>query len=194
MTSTLQTLFGSKSSAGVLSFLATFRQGYASEIARYLGVDLFAVQKQLEKFEGEGLLTGRTTGRTRIYTFNPDHPLHQELDNLIKKSLSLKEPAKKAGPLPRSLRPFFWDVRFDQLTWEADRELVIRRLLTNGTWEALTWLRHKIGDSELRMWLIAHQGRGLNPRQLRFWSLVLDIPYQQASGWIQAARENPWTQ
>jgi hypothetical protein len=193
MTSTLQTIFGSGSSAGVLTFLAAYRQGYASEIARFLDLELFAVQRQLQKFEGDGLLVSHVAGRTRIYAFNPDHPLHQELVRLIEKSFTLQTNLKKATPLPHSLRAFFWDHHFDRLTWEADRELVIRRLLTDGSWEAITWLRGKLGDAELRKWLIEHQGRGLSPRQLRFWSLVLAIPHHQVSNWIQVGRANPWS-
>jgi DNA-binding transcriptional ArsR family regulator len=193
MTSLLQTLFGSSSSAGVLAFLATYQRGYASEIARYINADLFAVQNQLSKFERAGLLTSRTEGRTRIYTFNPEHPLRPELIRLIEKSFILQTKPERATPLPRALRAFFWDYRFDQLTWVADRELVTRRLLTHGSWEAITWLRRKMGDGELRKWLIAHRGRGLSPRQLRFWSLVLAIPHRQVKTWVQTERTNPWS-
>lgn len=194
MTSDLQTIFGSGSSAGVLAFLVSYQHGYASEIARFIDVDLFAVQKQLEKFEGEGFLVSRIEGRTRIYTFNTEHPLHNELISLIEKAASLQTKGKKATPLPQSFQAFFWDYRFDQLTWEGDRELVIRRLLTHGSWESISWLRRKIGDSELRKWLIAHQGRGLSPRQLRFWALVLSLPNRQVSGWMLTRQAEPWSQ
>jgi hypothetical protein len=194
MTSELQTIFGSMSSAGVLAFLAAYRRGYASEMARFIDMDLFAVQKQLEKFEGEGFLVSRIEGRTRIYTFNMEHPLHKELISLIKKAVSLHPKGKTATLLPQSFRAFFWDYRFDQLTWEGDHDLVIRRLLTHGSWEAISWLRRKIGDSELRKWLIAHQGRGLSPRQLRFWSLVLAIPNRQVSAWMLTRQAEPWGQ
>lgn len=193
MTSELQTIFGSMSSAGVLAFLTAYRRGYASEMARFIDMDLFAVQKQLEKFEGEGFLVSRIEGRTRIYTFNMEHPLHKELISLIEKAATLQKKGKTATPLPQSLQAFFWDYGFDQLTWERDRELVIRRLLTHGSWEAITWLRRKIGDSDLRKWLIAHQGRGLSPRQLRFWSLVLALPSRQVSAWMPTGRLEPWS-
>jgi len=194
MISDLHAIFGSVSSAGVLAFLAAYQRGYASEIARYIDVDLFAIQKQLEKFEGEGFLVSRIEGRKRVYTFNTEHPLHKELISLIEKAASLRTKEKKATPLPQSFRVFFWDYHFDQLTWEGDRELVMRRLLTHGSWEAVTWLRRKIGDSELRKWLIAHQGRGLSLRQLRFWSLVLAIPNRQVSAWMLSRQAEPWGQ
>lgn len=198
MTPALKSIFGSESGAGVLAFLAMYREGYASEIARYIDMDLYAVQRQLEKFESAGLLRSRAPehGRARTYAFNPEHPLHKELKSLIEKAVSLEAGARQAAastPLPQNLRAYFWDYPFDQLSWEADRELIIRRLLTDGTWEAVTWLRRKLGDGNLRKWLIAKRGRGLSARQLRFWSLILGLPKQQTNAWIRTARANPWS-
>jgi hypothetical protein len=95
-------------------------------------------------------------------------------------------------PLPKSLKPFFWDYPFSRLSLTTDRDLIIRRVLSNGSWEAVLWLRKKVGDENLKKWLITHRGRGLSPRQLRFWSLVLDLPDSQVSNWINSATENPW--
>jgi hypothetical protein len=194
-TAALETLFGSKTSAGVLAFLAEFKKGYASEIARYLGANLFAVQKQLGKFEGAGLLTSWVDGRTRCYAFNPERSLDVELIQLISKIESAGEKGttdKDHAPLPEFLRQFFWDYQFDQLDWNTDRDLLIRRILTDGSWQAITWLRHKTGDDALRQWLIAHRGRGLHPRQLHFWSLALAIPNRQADSWSLDKTKNPW--
>ena len=196
MTSLLPSIFGSESSAGVLAFLAAYQEGYASEIARYIDIDLYAVQKQLEKFEACGLLRSRTDGRVRVYAFNPQYPVGGELKSLIEKTASLEANLEQAGsstPLPEDLRDYFWDYPFDELSWEANRDLIIRRLLTNGSWEAITWLRRKLGDGNLRKWLIAHQGRGLSPRQLRYWSLVLKLSKRQTNAWSRAAQANPWS-
>lgn len=196
MTHLLRSILGSESSAGVLSFLTAYREGYATEIARFIDMDLFAVQKQLEKFEAQGVLTSRVEGRARIYSFNARYPLYAELKSLIEKAAALQTQATKAGsvtPLPENLRDFFWDTPFEKLSWEADREFIIRRLLTDGSWEAVSWLRRKIGDVDLRKWLVGHRGRGLSPRQLRFWSLALALPKKQVSAWVHASRAEPWT-
>ena len=193
MTHFLRSILGSKSSAGVLSFLAAYRQGYASEIARFIDMDLFAVQKQLENFEAEQVLTSRIEGRTRIYTFNTQFPLYQELVSLIEKATVLQTHIEEDAPaarLPKNMAPFFWDTRFEKLSWEADREFIIHRLLADGSWEAITWMRRQTGDAALRKWLIAHRGRGLNQRQLRFWSLALAIPKRQVKSWALA---EPWS-
>src|SRR6266496_2025983 len=95
-------------------------------------------------------------------------------------------------PLPKSLKPYFWDYSFSKLSLKNDRDLIIRRVLTNGSWDAILWLKKKIGDENLKQWLIAHQGRGLSPRQLRYWGLVLDLPNRQINTWVKAVQENPW--
>lgn len=95
-------------------------------------------------------------------------------------------------PLPKSLKPYFWDYSFSKLSLETDRDLIIRRVLSTGSWEAVIWLKKKIGNRNLKEWLITHQGRGLSPRQLRYWGLVLNLPDRQVNKWIKAATENPW--
>jgi len=96
--------------------------------------------------------------------------------------------------LPDSLRPFFWDYRFSSISLPDDRNFVIRRILSQGSWEAVRWLRKEIGDIELREWLIAHKGRGLSPRQLRYWELLFNLPSRQVNQWVQIAKNGVWTQ
>jgi hypothetical protein len=100
--------------------------------------------------------------------------------------------SRAAGSLPARLRPFFWDHDFDALSWNRDRDLVIARLLTRGTWTAQNWLRAKLGDDALREWIVAHRGRSLSPRQLRFWQLILALPDDRVSAWIEGKRASVW--
>lgn len=94
--------------------------------------------------------------------------------------------------LPQTLKPYFWDYPFAKLSLKTDRDLIIRRILSSGSWEAVTWLKKKIGNENLKAWLITHQGRGLSPRQLRYWGLVLELPRREVNNWVNSARENPW--
>jgi hypothetical protein len=75
-----------------------------------------------------------------------------------------------------------------------DRDMIIRRVLSNGSWDAVCWLRKEVGDQELREWLIAHNGRGLTARQLRFWALLYDLPIRQVNRWVQRAQNSVWGQ
>jgi hypothetical protein len=94
--------------------------------------------------------------------------------------------------LPERLRPLFWDCVFSQLSLTKDKDLIIRRVLWNGSWDAVRWLRKDLGDRELREWLIAHRGRGLTARQLRFWGVLYDLPVRQVNQWVKTAQTGVW--
>lgn len=96
------------------------------------------------------------------------------------------------GGLPGHVRRFFWDYPAERLSIATDKDLIIRRLLTHGTWDAICWLRGEVGDKGIKEWLIAHDGRGLAPRQLRFWGLLFDLPVRQVNRWVRTARSGPW--
>lgn len=98
----------------------------------------------------------------------------------------------RTSGLPPKLHPFFWDYPFSRLSLTKDRDLVIRRLLSNGSWDAVRWLRKAVGDEEIREWLISHHGRGLSPRQLRFWGVLFDLPARQVTRWVQTAQNGIW--
>lgn len=97
-----------------------------------------------------------------------------------------------SSPLPEILRPLFWDVDFNTLAWETDRDWIVRRILQTGNWQSLRWLRSVLGDEGLRLWLETHSGGGLSPRQLRFWELVLNLPSQEVDHWIEQTKSSPW--
>ena len=96
------------------------------------------------------------------------------------------------GRLPEQLLSLFWDYAFSQLSLATDRDLIIRRILINGSWDAVRWLRKRLGDPELRDWLITHRGRGLTPRQLRFWGVLYDLPARQVNQWVKTAQTGVW--
>ena len=95
--------------------------------------------------------------------------------------------------IPESLHILFWDYNFEALSWSSDRDLIIRRILQAGSWEAVQWLRTTAGDDNLRTWLEVHAGGRLTPRQLRFWELILDLRREQVDTWIVAVANNPWS-
>ncbi len=99
--------------------------------------------------------------------------------------------ATKAA-LPNDLKSLFWDYNFEDLSWDEDRTLIIRRILISGPWNTVQWLRTRLSNDELRHWIIDHRGRGLSPQQLRFWQLILDLPAQQVDAWLTDQRSNPW--
>ncbi|MBI4545885.1 MAG: hypothetical protein HY703_11865 [Gemmatimonadetes bacterium] len=94
--------------------------------------------------------------------------------------------------LPEGLRGYFWEYDASRLSLRKSRHTIIGRLLESGGWDAVCWLRSTIGDAELRDFILRREGRGISPKRLRFWGLVLGIPREQVSRWIQAERERVW--
>jgi hypothetical protein len=90
------------------------------------------------------------------------------------------------------LRPFFWEYDFNLLSWEEDADLMIARILSRGSWKATRWLRAKAGDDRLKEWIIHNRGRGLGPRHLRFWELILDLPQGQVNEWLATGEQTFW--
>lgn len=93
---------------------------------------------------------------------------------------------------PPSVRSLFWEYDVPELDWDEDRDLIIRRVLTEGTWDAIVWLRDRLGGATLRRWIEARFGDALSPRQLRFWELVLDLPSDRVDEWVDARRVSVW--
>ena len=90
------------------------------------------------------------------------------------------------------VRSLFWDLDPRELRWEQDREQIIGRVLAAGSWDAVRWLREQAGDGALREWIERHQGRGLSPRQLRFWELIFELPHRQVNEWLRSEGRQVW--
>jgi hypothetical protein len=74
----------------------------------------------------------------------------------------------------------------------ADADFIIGRLLAEGDWESVKWLRREVGDKALREWLLGRSGAGQPPQSLRFWELVLGLDCRKVNTWIVRQKENPW--
>lgn len=90
------------------------------------------------------------------------------------------------------VRSLFWDLDPRDLRWERDREQIIGRVLAEGSWDTVKWLREQAGDDALREWIERHQGRGLTPRQLRFWELIFELPHRQVDEWLRREGRQVW--
>jgi hypothetical protein len=99
---------------------------------------------------------------------------------------------KSKNKLPNFLKPLFWDYRFNQLSWPDDKDLIASRVLTYGDWRAITWLHRRWGAKQLRQWLMARNGRGLDTRSLRFWEVVVDLPHRHVNKWIKVRENDIW--
>jgi hypothetical protein len=98
----------------------------------------------------------------------------------------------RQDPLPPEVSSLFWDLDSRRLRWDRDRDQMIGRILAAGSWKAVTWLRQRAGDDALRDWIVRHEGRGLSPRQLRFWELLFDLPRREVDRWLRSERRQVW--
>jgi hypothetical protein len=96
--------------------------------------------------------------------------------------------------LPEALQSYFWDYDAASLSWESSRHTIVLRLIQSCGMDGVQWLRTMMTDAELRDFLLRRRGRGLSPRRLRFWALIVGLPQDQVDMWIAAARSNPWAQ
>jgi hypothetical protein len=104
----------------------------------------------------------------------------------------MPRPRASSPPLPPLLRDLFWEYNPDALSWNRDLDLITARVLASGTWEAVSWLRARMGNAALRDWIEHHHGRGLNPQQLRFWQLILELPSQRVDAWLGVEGRKVW--
>jgi predicted nucleotidyltransferase len=72
------------------------RSFYASELIGLVGAGSGAVQRELARLEGSGLVTVRRLGTQKHFQANPDSPLFQELSSIVRKTVGLAEPIRQA--------------------------------------------------------------------------------------------------
>jgi len=94
--------------------------------------------------------------------------------------------------LPESVLALLHDCDPSRVAWDAHRDFLIDRILGEGDWETIRWLRRTAGDGALRDRILASQGRRLEPRQLRLWQLLLDLPEAEVSRWLRDPRRQVW--
>ena len=87
MNPALEALFGSRSAAQTLLFLQNYGEGHARRIATTFGVSPMAIQRQLKRLEGEGILVSRVVGNTRVFTWNPRSATVKDLRKFLEAEL-----------------------------------------------------------------------------------------------------------
>jgi hypothetical protein len=89
MSTILDSLFSSSARVEVLALFLQHpeRSFYQREIERETGQPIRAVQREVERFEGVGLLLRSAEGNRVFFRLNPDFPLAAELKALFQKAL-----------------------------------------------------------------------------------------------------------
>ncbi len=71
-------------------------ESYPREIARLLGVSLSVVQKAIRSLELDGLVAGRSVGRTRVYSLNPAYFAASEVRDLVRRLAEVDADLRRA--------------------------------------------------------------------------------------------------
>jgi DNA-binding transcriptional ArsR family regulator len=97
--------FGAQGRTRILLALRVLGDSYPRELARLLESPLSSVQKALRSLELDGLVAGRSVGRTRLYQLNPRYfaadALFAYLSRLSEPEQGLKDRAAALRRRPR---------------------------------------------------------------------------------------------
>lgn len=91
----LEALCGNRSIQKILVFLFVNGKCYGTQLHRALKTPLTPIQKALQRLEKGGIIVSYYEGKTRVYQFNPAHPLFSEIELLLKKTYTLLPPNEK---------------------------------------------------------------------------------------------------
>ena len=79
-----------------------------NELIQATGAGSGAVQRELARLAGSGLLTVEHVGNQKRYRANPDAPIHDELVSIVRKTFGLAEPLREAlAPLSDRIHAAF---------------------------------------------------------------------------------------
>lgn len=96
--------FGGTARTRVLVALQLLEESYPRELARILGTSLSGVQTALRGLERDGIVAGRSVGRTRLFRFEPRYFALRELRTYLAR-LSVNEPTLVRGVQQLRRRP-----------------------------------------------------------------------------------------
>jgi DNA-binding transcriptional ArsR family regulator len=82
---TVSSPFGSPTRTRVLLVLHALGESYARELERILEAPVSVVQKALRSLEADGIVAGRSVGRTRLYRIDPRYFAAREIRILLKR-------------------------------------------------------------------------------------------------------------
>jgi hypothetical protein len=83
--------------------------------------------------------------------------------------------------LPDCVVRLLWDVDPATIDPRRDRDYVMERVMSRGTWEAMRWLRATYSSEEIRDF-VQRRGDRLSPRDRAYWSVVAGLPRVQEAG------------
>ena len=93
--------FGGKTRTLVLVALSVLEESFPRELARVLEVPINGIQQAIKGLEADGIVSGRSAGRTRLFRLNPRYFALKELRAYLSR---LAESERKLGKRVAALR------------------------------------------------------------------------------------------
>lgn len=88
------------------------------------------------------------------------------------------------------LYPLFWEYDPATLDIAAHADLIIGRIMEQGDWAAMRWLRQTYPLERLVTFLEGRGRRILPPRELNYWALVCGVDGERRRQWVEDARNS----
>lgn len=82
------------------------------------------------------------------------------------------EQSKKAH-LPIFLKPYFWDVAFEELEVKKDTLFIMKRVLDRGNTQALRWVLSMYDKATIKTLILF--SKDISPKTANFWAEMLDL-------------------
>jgi uncharacterized protein YaaW (UPF0174 family) len=80
-------------------------------------------------------------------------------------------PNKKTDTLPEKFRKYFWDVSFDDLSFNKYPGFIAERLLNYGDLHAMKWLLSHTEKKLIKT--LTESSRNLNVKTKNYWKTIL---------------------
>lgn len=80
---------------------------------------------------------------------------------------------KEALPLPKMLRPLFWDADWERIDFYLNKKAIIERILNLGNEEHLAWLMRRASLEEIRA--VVAESRRLSRKTARCWQNFFNL-------------------
>jgi hypothetical protein len=73
--------------------------------------------------------------------------------------------------IPEDFKRYFWDVAFEELSWEKNQRFIVERLLNYGGLKEIKWLLSYAGNQFIKS--VVKNSRNLNPKTMNYWNVML---------------------
>ncbi len=79
--------------------------------------------------------------------------------------------------LPKFLKKYFWEVRFEEIDLAKSRVYILKRILEYGDKKTVKWMWRNFKKEEIKNALCNF--RGYSEKSANFWALILEIPREK---------------